>query len=68
MDRIKWLIVELAAGVVLGLLLYGLCDGFIGSVVAIPEATGVGLVVFLALLVVIDIFLMVYTLRAWELD
>ncbi len=48
------------------LVLYGLYNGFIGSLVAIPEATGVWLVIFLVLLVVIDIFLITYTLSAWE--
>ena len=66
MNKILLLIVELVAGAVLMLVLYGLYDGFIGSLVAIPEATGVWLVIFLILLVIIDVFLIAYTLSAWE--
>ena len=66
MDKIKILIAEIVAGAVIVLVLYGLYTGFIGSFIAIPEATGVWLVLFLILLVIIDIFLFVYTLRAWE--
>ena len=66
MKNIRLLVVEIVAGAALLLVLYGLYDGFIGSFVAIPEATGVYLVLFLVLLVIIDIFLLVYTLTSWE--
>ena len=62
------LIAEIVAGAVILLILYGLSAGIIGSYVAIPEATGVYLVLFFILLLIMDIFLIVYTLRAWEHD
>jgi len=66
MNKIKVLIAEIIAGAAIVLILYGLYIGFIGSFVAIPEATGVYLVLFFLLLAIIDIFLIVYTLNAWE--
>lgn len=66
MNKLKVLIAEIVAGAAIVLILYGLYNGFIGSFIAIPEATGVWLVLFFILLAVIDIFLIVYTLRAWE--
>ena len=66
MKNIRLLVVEIVVGAVLVLVLYGLYDGSIGSFVAIPEATGVYLVLFLVLLTIIDIFLIVYSLVAWE--
>jgi hypothetical protein len=66
MKNINLLIAEIIAGAVLVLVLYGLYNGFIGSFIAIPEATGVWLVLFLILLVIIDIFLIAYTMAAWE--
>jgi hypothetical protein len=68
MDKLKVLIAEIVAGAVILLILYGLYTGVIGSFIAIPEATGVYLVLFFVLLVIIDIFMIVYTLRAWERD
>jgi hypothetical protein len=68
MKKINVLIAEIIAGAIIGLILYGLYDGFIGSFVSIPEATGVWLVLFFFLLAIIDIFLIVYTLRAWEME
>jgi hypothetical protein len=61
------LIAELVAGAVIVFVLYGLYVGYFGFL-NIPEATGVWLVLFFILLAIIDIFLIVYTLRAWELD
>jgi hypothetical protein len=66
MNKIVLLIAELVAGAFIVLTLYGLYTGIIGSFVAIPEATGVYLVLFFILLAIIDIFLIVYTLAAWE--
>jgi hypothetical protein len=66
MNKIKVLIAEIVAGAAIVLILYGLYNGFIGSFIAIPEALGVYLVLFLIMLAIIDIFLIVYTLRAWE--
>jgi hypothetical protein len=66
MNKLKVLIAEIIAGVAIALILYGLYIGFIGSFIAIPEATGVYLVLFLIMLAIIDIFLIIYTLRAWE--
>jgi hypothetical protein len=68
MNKIKTLIAEIVAGAVIVLMLYGLYSGFIGSYIEIPEATGVWLVLFLILLAIIDLFLIVYTLRAWEME
>jgi uncharacterized membrane protein len=62
------LIAEIVAGAVIVLTLYGLYTGFIGSYIEIPEATGVWLVLFFIMLAIIDIFLIIYTLRAWEMD
>ena len=62
------LIAEIVAGAVILIILYGLYTGVIGSFVTISEATGVYLVLFFILLMVIDIFLIVYTMRAWEQD
>jgi hypothetical protein len=67
-DKVKVLIAEIVAGAVILLTLYGLSTGIIGSYVAITEATGVYLVLFFILLLIMDIFLFVYTLRAWEHD
>ncbi|HEY3272880.1 MAG TPA: hypothetical protein VGJ92_03900 [Methanocella sp.] len=67
MNKIHVLIAEIVAGAILVLTLYGLYIGFF-SFLAIPEATGVWLVLFLMLLAIIDIFLIVYTLRAWEIE
>jgi len=68
MNKIKILIAEIVAGAVIVLTLYGLYIGFIGSYIEIPEATGVWLVLFFIMLAIIDIFLIIYTLRAWEMD
>jgi hypothetical protein len=68
MDKIKILVAEIVAGVIILLILYGLYAGAIGSFVTISEATGVYLVLFFIMLLIIDIFLIVYTLRAWEHD
>jgi uncharacterized membrane protein len=68
MDKIKVLIAEIIAGAAVVLILYGLYNGFIGSFIAIPEATGVWLVLFFILLAIIDIFLITYTLKSWETD
>ncbi len=68
MDKLKILIAEIVAGVVILLILMGMAMGIVGSLVVIPEATGVWLVLFLIMLLVIDIFLIVYTLKAWEHD
>jgi len=62
------LIAEIVAGAVILFILYGLSTGIIGSFVTISEATGVYLVLFFVLLLIMDIFLIVYTLRAWEHD
>jgi hypothetical protein len=66
-DKIKILIAELVAGAILVVVLYGLYAEWF-SFLDIPEAYGVWTVLFLILLVIIDIFLIVYTLRSWELD
>ena len=66
MDKIKLLVAEIVVGAAIVLLLYGLYAGIIGSFVAIPEATGVYLVLFFILLAIIDGFLIVDTLVAWE--
>ncbi len=66
MNKLLLLIAELVASAVLMLVLYGLYNGFIGSLVTISEAMGIWLVIFLILLVIIDIFLIAYTLSAWE--
>jgi membrane protein implicated in regulation of membrane protease activity len=67
-DKLKILIAEIVAGAVILLTLLGMATGVVGSLVTIPEADGVWLVLFLVMLLVIDIFLIVYTLRAWEQD
>jgi hypothetical protein len=67
-NKIMVLIAEIIAGAAIVLILYGLYNGFIGSFIAIPEATGVWLVLFFIMLAIIDIFLIVYTLRAWEME
>jgi hypothetical protein len=46
---------------------YGLYSGWFGFL-AIDEATGVWVMLFLILLVIIDIFLIAYTMRSWELE
>jgi hypothetical protein len=66
MNKIKLLVAEIVAGAIIVLTLYGLYAGIIGPFIAIPEATGVWLVLFFILLAFIDIFLFVYTLAAWE--
>jgi uncharacterized membrane protein len=66
MNKISILIAEIIAGAIIVFTLYSLYIGFIGSYIEIPEATGVYLVLFLILLAIIDIFLIVYTLNAWE--
>jgi hypothetical protein len=65
-DRIKLLVAELVIGAVLVIMLYGLYEGTVGSLVSVPEAAGVWLVLFLVLLVIIDIFLIAYALAGWE--
>jgi hypothetical protein len=67
-DKLKVLIAEIAAGAAILIVLLGMATGVVGSLVTIPEADGVWLVLFLVMLLVIDIFLIVYTLRAWEQD
>jgi hypothetical protein len=67
MDKMKVLIAELVAGAILVVVLYGLYAGWFGFL-NIPEATGVWLVLFFFLMAIIDIFLIVYTLRAWEIE
>lgn len=64
-DGIIIVIAGLIAGAVLVLAAYGLYAGWLGFL-ALDEATGVWLMLFLILLVIIDIFLSVHTLRAWE--
>ncbi len=59
------MLAELVAGAILVLSAYGLYAGWFGFL-AIDEATGVWLMLFLILLVFIDLFLIIYTLRAWE--
>jgi hypothetical protein len=66
MNRILLIGAEVIAGVAIGLALYGLYAGIIGSILPISEATGVYLTLFFILLAVIDVFLIVYTLAAWE--
>ncbi|MGA9140851.1 MAG: hypothetical protein WBZ29_11540 [Methanocella sp.] len=68
MNKLTVLIAEIVAGAVILLVLMGMATGVVGSLVTIPEADGVWLVLFLVMLLVIDIFLIVYTLRAWEQD
>jgi hypothetical protein len=58
---------ELIAGAILVIVLYGLYAEWFGFL-NIPEATGVWLVLFLILVTIIDLFLIVYTLRAWEME
>ncbi|OPY29533.1 MAG: hypothetical protein A4E28_00850 [Methanocella sp. PtaU1.Bin125] len=66
MNRIVLILAEVVAGAVIGLVLYGLYAGVIGSLVPLSEATGVYLVLFFILLGIIDLFLFVYTLAGWE--
>jgi hypothetical protein len=66
MNKLTVLIAEIVAGAIILLILTGMAMGVVGSLVSIPEATGVWLVLFLVMLLVIDIFLIVYTLRSWE--
>ena len=68
MNKLTVLIAEIVAGAAILLILMGMATGIVGSLVVVPEATGVWLVLFLVMLLVIDIFLIVYTLRAWEQD
>ena len=65
MDKLKILTAELVAGAILVVAAYGLYAGWFGFL-KIDEAAGVWLMLFLILLVITDIFLIVYTLRAWE--
>jgi ABC-type uncharacterized transport system permease subunit len=68
MNRILLIVAEVVAGVIIGLVLYGLYAGIIGSIVPISEATGIYLVMFFVLLAVVDLFLIVYTMAGWEHD
>ena len=61
----KVVFAELAAGLAVVVILFGLSYGYFGFL-NLPEATGFWLVLFLILLVIIDIFLIVYTLTSWE--
>lgn len=66
MDKLTVLIAEVVAGLIVVLALFGYSTGLVADYVTIDEATGMWLVIFLVMLLLIDIFMIVYTLRAWE--